>query len=148
MTPDSPPFSNILLAMDRSDNSKKALEYALKLAKIHGSKVTILHVVEPLPSAPETQIAMHALDVAAEDDVRKFLDSMAERAQSEYGIKPDVICRVGHPAEVILEVAEHSIKADLVVMGSRGLGGFKEMLLGSVSHSVVNHTSTPVLIIR
>ncbi len=147
LTLDSP-FSKILLAMDHSDNSKRALEYALKLAKIHGSKMTILHVVEPLPSAPDTQIAMHALDAAAEDDARKFLDTISERAQAEYQIKPDVLWQVGHPAKVILEVAEHSIAADLIVMGSRGLGGFKEMLLGSVSHSVVNHANTPVLIIR
>jgi nucleotide-binding universal stress UspA family protein len=147
LTLDSP-FSKILLAMDHSDNSRRALEYTLKLAKIHGSKVTILHVVEPLPSAPDTQIAAHALDAVGEYDAQKFLDTIAERARTEYQIKPDVIWRVGHPAKIILEIAEHSIAADLIVMGSRGLGGFKEMLLGSVSHSVVNHAKIPVLIVR
>ena len=144
----SPPFSKILVAVDRSENSNRALEYTLKLAKLHESKVTILHVVEPSPSAPETHTAIRAFEIAVEDEARKFLDSLAERAQKEYGIKPELKWQIGHPAKVIVDVAEKTVGADLIVMGSRGLGGFKELLLGSVSHAVVNHARVPVLIVR
>ncbi len=140
-------FSRILVAVDRSENSDRALEYALKLAKVQESKVTILHVVEPLPSAPETYTAVHALETAAGDEARKFLDGLAERAQKEYNVKPELVWKIGHPAAVIIDVAK-TVDADLIVMGSRGLGGFKEMLLGSVSHAVVNHAKVPVLIVR
>jgi nucleotide-binding universal stress UspA family protein len=141
-------FSKILVAIDRSENSNRAFGYALRLAKVHESSVTILHVVEPLPSAPETYIAIHALEVAAEDEARKFLESLAGRAEKEYGIKPELMWRIGHPAKVIIDVAEKTVGADLIVIGSRGLGGFKEMMLGSVSHAVVNRSKVPVLIIR
>lgn len=150
MTAASPlPFSKIIVAVDRSENSDRAFEYALKLAKLHESKVTVVHVVEPLRSLPETYIAIHALEVAVEGEVRKFLDNLAERAQKEYGVKPEMIWQIGHPAKVIIDVSEEkTVSADLIVMGSRGLGGFKEMLLGSVSHAVVNHAKVPVLIVR
>lgn len=140
-------FSKILVAVDRSENAGRALEYALKLARVHGSKVTIEHVVEPLASVPETHTAINALKIAAEDEAKRFLDGLSERAQKEYGIKPELVWKVGHPAKIIKDDAE-STGADLIVMGSRGRGGFSEMLLGSVSHSVVNHARVPVLIVR
>ena len=142
-------FSKILVPVDRSESSKRALEYALKLANSNKSKVTILHVVEPLSSVPETEVAIHAVEVAAENLARELLDGLADKAQKDYGIKPELVWRVGHPADVILDVAkEKAAGSDLIVMGSRGLGGFKEMLLGSVSHAVVNHAKMPVLIVR
>jgi len=93
-------------------------------------------------------IATHALEIASGDEARKFLDSLAERAQKEHGIKAELIWRAGHPAKVIIDIAEKTVGADLIVIGSRGLGGFKELLLGSVSHAVVNHARDPVLIVR
>lgn len=145
----SPPFTKILVAVDRSECSKRAFEYALKLAKVQESKVITLHVVEPLASAPETHAAIHALEIAAEGEAKKFLEGLVEGAQKEHGIKPELMWRVGHPAKVITEVSEErAVGADLVVMGSRGLGGFKELLLGSVSHAVINHAKVPVLIVR
>lgn len=136
-----------MVAVDRSENASRALEYALKLAKLHESKLIIEHVVEPLTSIPETYTAMDALKIAAGDEAKRFLDGLAERAQREYGIKPELVWRVGHPAKIIKDDAENT-GVDLIVMGSRGHGGFSEMLLGSVSHSVVNHAKVPVLIVR
>lgn len=141
-------FSRILVAVDHSESSGRACDYAFKLAEVHGSKLVILHVVEPLPSAPETYVATHAVEVAAEEAATKLLNSLAEKAQKDYGMKPEIIWRIGHPKKIILEVAESPAQADLIVMGSRGLGGLKGMMLGSVSHAVVNHAKVPVLIVR
>ena len=69
-------------------------------------------------------------------------------AKEESNIKPELIWRVGHPAKVIIDLAEKPVGADLILMGSKGLGGFKEILLRSVSHAVVNHARVPVLIVR
>ncbi len=57
------------------------------------------------------------------------------------------IIKKGHPSKVILDLSE-SIGVDLVIVGSRGLGGVKEFMLGSVSHSVARHASVPVLIVK
>lgn len=140
------PFSNILVPVDRSQNAAAALDYALKLAKKIGSKITILHVIEPLPTAPDTHIGIHAIEVAAEDEAKKFLNDLADKADKEYSIRPEIMWRVGHPSKVIIEISENSV--DLIIMGSRGLGGFKEMLLGSVSHTVINHARVPVMVVR
>ena len=118
------------------------------LAKVHDAHLTILHVNEPLSAAPETHIALNAIQAAAEDQANKFLNGLAAEVQANYGIKSETNWRIGHPVKVILDVAENSAQADLIVMGSRGLGGFKEMLLGSVSHAVVNHSKVPVLVVR
>ena len=78
----SPPFSKILVAVDSSENSNRALEYTLKLAKLHESKVTILHVVEPSPSAPETHTAIRGFEIAVEDEAREAIREDIGRAES------------------------------------------------------------------
>ena len=144
----SPHFSRILVAVDRSESSNRAVEHAAMLAKVHDAHLTILHVNEPLAAAPETHIALNAIQAAAEDRANEFLSSLAAKVQANYGIKSETMWRIGHPVKVILDVAESSPLTDLIVVGSRGLGGFKEMLLGSVSHAVVNHSRVPVLVVR
>jgi nucleotide-binding universal stress UspA family protein len=69
------------------------------------------------------------------------------RTEKEHGIKLNTIVKRGHPVSLIIDTAqvEHM---DLIVMGSRGIGGFKEMLFGSVSHGVTSHANVPVMIVK
>lgn len=143
------PFSSILIPVDRSENASRALEYALRLAKSTASKATLLSVVEDnnIPYPVESYVSIRELERSFEESAKKYVDDLLSKAERNYGIEARAIVRRGHPAKVILDVAK-SEGADLIIMGSRGMGSFKEMLLGSVSHAVVSHATVPVLIVR
>ncbi|MBR6906295.1 MAG: universal stress protein, partial [Selenomonadaceae bacterium] len=81
--------------------------------------------------------------------VTKAGNVILERAQQMVpsGIETETISETGSPAVVILDVAE-SLKADLIVMGSRGLGVVKGVLLGSVSQYIVEQSECPVLVVK
>ena len=75
----------------------------------------------------------------------KILNDLAKRIPSQTNYVTDIL--TGDPAKVIVNYAKKK-KPDLIIIGSRGLGGFKKLLLGSVSSKVVSHVSTSVLVIR
>lgn len=142
------PFSTILVPIDKSENANRALEYTLKLAKATTSKVIILSVIEEITSSAESYVPTQDLEKLLQKSTRKYIDDLLSNANKNYGIKAEGIVRQGgHPAKIILDVAK-SEGADLIVMGSRGMGSFKEMLLGSISHAVIAHSNVPVLIVR
>ena len=145
--PDSLPFHKILVPLDQSANGKRAFDYALSMAKIAKSQVIMLSVMEEIPVTPEMYVSIQELEKSIEDDLKRYVSELASKAEGQYGIKPTSIVRKGHPVRVILDVAE-SEQADLIVMGSRGLGTFKEILLGSISHGVISHSTVPVLIVK
>jgi nucleotide-binding universal stress UspA family protein len=138
-------FEKILLATDGSFHAKKALEYAQDLALRDDAQVIVVHAFERVPAYlgepwVERVISRH---VASGQKVAN--DAAAEL--QEAGV--DVIVEVveGPPADAILRVANVR-QPDLIVMGSRGHGDLASLLLGSVSHRVLAHTHTPVLIVK
>ncbi len=138
-------FERILLATDGSSSAAKALEYARDLALRDDAQVIVLHAFEPTPSylgEPWGKRVM-ALNIASAREVAEE----ATQKLLETGV--DVIEEVleGPPADAILRVADVR-QPDLIVMGSRGHGEVASLLLGSVSHRVLAHTHTPVLVIR
>jgi len=86
------------------------------------------------------------MEEGAENRAREILNKTADRFR-ENGLEVNTILKKGHPAEVICQVAEEG-QFDFVAMGSRGLGGIKELLLGSVSNRVVHCAKCSVLIVR
>jgi nucleotide-binding universal stress UspA family protein len=156
----------ILVPVDGSKHSEKALDYALDLAETSNASVTILHVMPPLeyPSLPyqseyspasvggsglaREPIWTEEFSHNVETDCELMLKTTLERSKK---LKPNLnitskLVR-GRPDDMIIETA-HEGNYDLVVVGSRGRGGARETLLGSVSHSVANHCHCPVTIIR
>ncbi|MEW5953449.1 MAG: universal stress protein [Bacillota bacterium] len=139
----------ILVAIDGSENSLRAAEYAAKLKESHpGNDITLFTVAcygEPM--------AMSESFVTYEDFTKACLISnkaKVDRAKEIFdskglAVNTDVIA--GDPADVILEYANKN-GFDKIIMGSRGLGSFKGMLLGSVSHKVLNLAKVPVTIIK
>jgi len=132
----------ILVPVDGSDHSRKALEFACDLAKGQGGELRLLHV----PQSPHKDttlafgggsVALHASREELEKAGAKVLEA-AKRAAQERGCDvagADVA--PGDPAQAILDQAqEHG--ADMIVMGSRGVSDLAGLLLGSVSHKV-NH---------
>lgn len=142
-------FNKILLAYDGSKASNKALGRAVELVKVTpGATLEIVHAfdfprffvgegIAPIPASVNKEI----YDLA--EQTTEELRERIENAQ----INGKVEMIQGPPAEVILEYAKQN-EMDLIVIGSRGLGGIREFVLGSVSHNVVQHAKIPVLVIK
>ncbi|MCS6829509.1 MAG: universal stress protein [Armatimonadota bacterium] len=146
-------IQRILLATDGSETALKATRWAAELAKTYNAKVTVLHVVHiPAALAGSTVLPGGATDVAV---VTRLMEQAAEGVITitvplleEAGVEYDSRIEYGHTADTIVRVAEEE-KADLIVMGSRGLTDASALLLGSVSHKVLHVVhDKPVLIVR
>jgi len=143
-------FSKILVAIDGSNHAEKAFRHAMALAQKFGSKVVVVHVMSPPRAGGEmghfpVQEAVKAAFESAESMLPKF----STIAQQEFGLAVETVTAKGGGAvaDEILKTAE-SNKADIIVMGSRGLTGFNEMILGSVSSAVVHRAKVPVLTVK
>ena len=145
-------FTKILLASDGSDYAVRAAQATAEIAKALGASVTVIHVF----SMPVMQIAvpgspgveMDPASVSAYmDEVHDSVSRRTGKVLEEAGLQYDVLTEVGHPAEVIVRVAEDD-GYDLIVIGSRGLTAIKSFLLGSVSDRVSHHAHCPVLIVK
>jgi nucleotide-binding universal stress UspA family protein len=149
------PFSRILVAVDNSERAIRAFDYALRLSKVAttGTVISVVHVVTP-PVAGEEGVPAAQLTESLRKEGEQLIAQLKSRAQTQFAvragvitIKIDYMMKEGNPAKVILASAKES-SADLIVMGSSGTGGVKELLLGSVSHAVSNHATCPVLIVK
>lgn len=145
-------FKKILVCTDGSENAVHAAEAASELAWKFGADVILLNVVNPSPLVAPYVLAVEAApnsDVIlqyAEESQRAVLEHAVAPFKRE-GIKLTTRAEIGQQVDCIISVAEEE-KADLIVMGSRGLGGFQRLLLGSVSDGVLHHAHCPVLIVR
>jgi nucleotide-binding universal stress UspA family protein len=138
----------IVVGVDGSDASLEALRYALRQAKLQGDRVravTAWHVPTIAYGGPGVGPLVDLHSVFGED-AKAILDKALEAVANEAGdLEIERVVREGRSASVLVEEAE---KADLLVVGSRGLGGFSELLLGSVSHECAQHASCPVVIVH
>ncbi len=135
---------NILVPVDGSEGSDRAVTHAITLAEACGAKLNFLYV------ANINQLAINAcLSDAILEAVTKAGNVILERAMQMVpsGIDKEAFSETGSPAVVILDFADN-MEADLVVMGSRGLGVVKGVLLGSVSQYIVEQSKCPVLVVK
>ena len=142
---------SILVAVDGSDISNMALDYAADLAKAFSGSLTILTVQEPLTPAPPPTMPP-AIVESYMKEVVVYYDSIIEKALNRVkgsGQKPKVktLIAKGVAWEKIVEECNKG-EHDIVVIGSRGLGGLKGFFLGSVSKRVVEEAPCPVLIVK
>jgi nucleotide-binding universal stress UspA family protein len=144
-------FAKILVCSDGSEHAIRAAETAVEIALKFGSQVTIInvltHVMEPallaLDAGPASWESAEEAYEAAHQDVENRTGTIFEKA----GIRYDVIRERGHAVDRIVDVAEKE-NAELIVLGSRGLGTFTRMIMGSVSDGVLHHAHCPVLVVR
>ena len=141
------PFAKILVPLDQSENATRALRYDLKLAKLAKSEITLLCVVNTIPNTTDSYISASQLEDLLEESAKNHLEDLVKRTEKEHGMKLKTMVKRGQPISVIIDTAQEE-HIDLIVMGSRGLGGFKEMLFGSVSHGVTSHAKVPVMIVK
>jgi len=143
-------FSRILVALDGSEYSVKALEFAIDLAKKYQSQLILVHVVLRQIYAinpPEAGILAGTAIVRELEAEGKAILAKGEETVKTQGLPVIVRLRQGVPAEELLRAAAEE-KADLMVLGSRGLSQVKAFLLGSVSDKVSHHAKCPTLIVR
>jgi nucleotide-binding universal stress UspA family protein len=157
-----PLFRKILVAMDGSESSQRAAQVALELAEKLKAELIVLHGVSPPASYYRSALAspggiippsssQHEIDAYYAYAKRVALEIVGETESKAkkrgIPVKIEIPEAVSSVVETIINhAAKESI--DLIVVGSRGLGGFKKMLIGSVSSGVISHAPCPVLVVR
>ena len=144
-------FRHILLPIDGSELSEKAVRSGVRLAKTFGARVTAFHMK---PKADAFTAMMDGFEKTpsdyAEDAERRShtLLSYVSRAAQAAGVACDVVSSTGSdPFKEIIKVASER-KCDLVVMGSHGRRGVEAVLMGSETHKLLTHSRVPVLVYR
>ena len=138
----------ITVGVDGSDHSRRALEWAVREAGLRGAPLTVLAVYQVASNHwtgnpehyPGDQPATEAVRKAAEDEVQKVVGQVGDPGPASVTVR----AVSGLPAQ---ELVSASSDADLVVVGSRGGGGFSKLLLGSVTNKVVSQAACPVVVI-
>jgi nucleotide-binding universal stress UspA family protein len=142
-------MAGIIVGADGSAHSLRALEWAIREAGIRRTSLTVLAVYRALPDywGAVTSPGAHVLA----EDARKTAQEAADRLLDQAGARSRPLSVTvqeanGLPAEEILKAAD-DMDADMIVVGARGAGGFKKLLLGSVSTHVTHHAHCPVVVI-
>ncbi len=136
-------LKNILVPLDNSPHSKKGLETAIYLAKLTNAEITGFSVIVVYPTLAA---AVTKYREFLTRQYEKMLQSTKEHCEKQ-GVKFSYKISNGKPASKIVEFASKE-KFDLIVIGSRGLSGFKGTVLGSVSNTVTQKSKIPVLVVK
>jgi nucleotide-binding universal stress UspA family protein len=154
-------FTKILVAIDGSEQSMKAAEYAIAMAKEdnnnnNNSQLIALHV---LFSQTGYAYSTNLFGLVTPSSINKFLEDAKHEAQqwfdkikekiseNEIQLKTEVVVSPTSVVAAIVDYAEHE-NVDLIVIGSRGRSGFKKLLLGSTASGVVTYATCPVFIVK
>lgn len=134
-----------MVGVDGSSTARQALRWAVEEARVRRASLEVVSVWQ-LPYLGEFPYTDAVLDPSLlESEARKELDEMVDSVDTSALHQPvKRLLSSGGAAATLLDVAEG---ADVLVVGSRGLGGFKGLLLGSVSHQVSHHASCPVVVV-
>jgi nucleotide-binding universal stress UspA family protein len=142
--------TKILLATDSSEEATLAAKTAADIGQMSGSELHIVHA-RPVPvyidPATDRVSDVRGAEETVKGEAQRLLDTQVEQIKTAGGTVAEAHVRLGRPAEEIVNLAD-KIGAGLIVMGSRGLGGIRRALMGSVSDSVVRHAHCPVLVVR
>ena len=145
-------YLRILIAVDDSECSKKALQHGYHLAKSMNASIALIHVVEPTsppnygadPLMGQQSIIITETTEIQEENSKKLLDEISEKLQDIKEVF--TFSRIGMPKQEILSIA-NEWAADLIIMGTHGRTGFNHFISGSVSESVIRRSACPVLVI-
>ena len=152
-------YKKILVALDGSEPSNHALEQAVEIATKFKAKLIMLAVVQRvmIPIFPDEGFGGVPLSAAKDmaqyqDKMRVVYQTVLDEAQDKIkeehpDLEVEAILKEGRPSATITEYAEND-GADLIVMGSRGIGGYTGWILGSTSRRVVDSCTKPILIVK
>jgi nucleotide-binding universal stress UspA family protein len=140
-------WNTIVVGVDGSPGSRKALTWAAAEAADHGAGLTVLNVWEHTLMPPAGSVSVSERYVP--DPSQRTTDDLLQVIKEELGEEPPVLVqahvRQGRPAKVLIE---ESSNADLLVVGNRGHGGFAGLVLGSVSQHVAAYAKCPVTVVH
>ena len=146
-------FTKILVCSDGSESALEATSVAAEIALKFGSQIVLLTVFDPsiIPATTmgipggslETTVSAGSYAEERQDEAGRETISVLRKAGVGYTTPREL----GHPVDRIISTAVDE-SVDLIVMGSRGLGGFDRLLLGSISDGVLHHAHCPVLVVR
>lgn len=141
-------MDRILVPVDGSDNSMKALEKAMEIGSLKKSRITILTVVNSQRDNPYIFEQDYSSEVSQRniENGKRVLSNALELCVG-YDGEIDTLLRNGDIAEVVIDTAEE-LDIDLIVMGRRGMSISARSLLGSVSNKVLNYASRSVLVVK
>jgi nucleotide-binding universal stress UspA family protein len=139
-------LKKILVPIDFSDSSEKALRYSARFAEQFGSSVTLLHVIQPAVYPADfgyPPTVVDTLDEATRRQIQERLEEMGRELKQ----KTDVLVRLGQPYHEITSAAKE-LNADLIIIATHGRTGLKHVLMGSTAERVVRYAPCPVLTVR
>lgn len=154
-------FKKILVPLDGSDHSLRALKIAVRMAKKFGGKLTLVHVysvsVRPVVMPEPATFTSPGVPVMTAAEVSKVVEAARkagtsilvdgeQRVKAE-GVQVETALKEGHTVQEIIETAKEG-GHDLIVMGARGISKIREILLGSVSDGVIRNAPCPVLVTK
>lgn len=142
--------TKILLATDGSQDAELANTTAVDLANSTNSELHVVTVARNPDPAYRTEVSLNYEQVveAIRNDARQILDEEVKKIEEAGGKVKEAHLRLGETRDQEIVNLSREIGAGLIVMGSRGLGGMRRALMGSVSDSVVRHAHCPVMIVR
>lgn len=138
----------ILIPVDGSTYSRAAVRFIGARSKFMGEKpdVTLLNVQQNIPGTVIEHFSLEAVRSVYEAEGKAIVEKLAPEIEA-YGIEPHMAVRIDDCGPAVAKIAADD-NIDLITMGSRGLSPVKSFFLGSVSRSVLEHTTTPVLLVR
>ncbi len=140
-------INKILLPTDGSEYAGRTGQYAINVARLSGATVVAMYAYNPPIALRKGGTAfMEEFKTSLEEEAKEIIAEVAGRLQAE-GLPATSLAVEGPAAEAILRVAEDE-KPDLIVMGSRGSGGFPGLPLGGVAERVVRMSLVPVLVVK
>ncbi len=152
-------FKKVLVAIDGSEPSNNALDHAVEISTKFKAKLVMIAVVQRvmIPIFPDEGFGGIPLSAAKDmaqyqDKMRLVYQNVLDEAQTKIkeehpDLEVEVILKEGRPSAIITEYAEND-GVDLIVMGSRGIGGYTGWILGSTSRKVVDSCTKPILIVK
>lgn len=150
-------FSKILVPIDGSTNSMKAIDYAVDLAEKYKSELIALHVLysqsgfafhKETVAGTITSSSLDDLNLEAKQEAEKWFEEISKRAEKKnVQIKTEVVLTVISIVEAILTHAEKE-NIDLIVIGSRGKSGWKKLIVGSIASGISTYAHCPILIVK
>lgn len=149
-------FTKILVCIDGSESSMKAVDYALMLAEQNDAQVIALNVIVSYlgyaRSAPAFGLvapsAMNDLIEKSKQEAQGWFESIGKKAATKsVKLLTEVVASTTSAVPAIVDYADRN-KVDLIVVGTRGRSGFSKLLLGSVASGVVTYASCPVMVIK
>jgi nucleotide-binding universal stress UspA family protein len=154
-------FEKILVPLDGSEHSVRALEISIQVAKQFSGKLILIHIysvtVRPIILPEPATLTPTGVPVMTAEEVTRVADAAreagnrilaeGERKAKADGVQVQTMLIEGHAVQEIVKTAREG-EFDLIVIGARGISKIREILLGSVTDGVIHHASCPVLVVK